>query len=106
MGSRTATWLAWLMCLVAAAAIAGTLAVAAASSSLDAYTILGPPAIVAFSVVGALIASRRPDNPIGWILCAIGVSFALGALSGNYATYALITKPGSLPGGGHGQHAR
>jgi hypothetical protein len=25
---------------------------------------------VAFSVVGALVASQRPENPIGWIFCA------------------------------------
>jgi signal transduction histidine kinase len=99
MGSRTATWLAWSMCLVAAAAIAGALAVDVVASSLDAFTILGIPAILAFSVVGALVAARRPDNPIGWILCAVGLSFALGSLSGEYATYTLITEPGSLPGG-------
>jgi hypothetical protein len=28
---------------------------------------------VAFSVVGALIASHRPENPIGWIFCAAAV---------------------------------
>jgi signal transduction histidine kinase len=99
MGSRTASWLAWSMGMVAAAAIAGTLAVDVAASSLDAFTILGIPAVLAFSVVGALIASRRPDNPIGWILCGAGLSFALGSLAGEYATYALITEPGSLPGG-------
>jgi len=37
MKSRTAAWLAWSMCLVAAAAIAGALAVVVASS-LDAFT--------------------------------------------------------------------
>jgi signal transduction histidine kinase len=99
MGSRTATWLAWSMCLVAAAALAGTLAIDAVASSLDAFTILGVPPILAFSVVGALIASRRQDNPIGWLLCGVGLSFALGSLAGEYAPYALITEPGSLPSG-------
>jgi signal transduction histidine kinase len=99
MGSRTATWLAWSMCLMAAAALAGTLAIDVLTSSLDAFTILGIPAILAFSVVGALVAPRRRDNPIGWILCGVGLSFALGSLAGEYATYALITEPGSLPGG-------
>jgi signal transduction histidine kinase len=98
MGSRTATWLAWTMCMAASAAIAGTLAVDVVASSLDAFTILGLPPILAFSVVGALIASRRPDNPIGWILCGVGLSFALGSFSGEYAAYALFRKPG-LPGG-------
>ena len=48
MKSRTAAWLAWSMCLVAAAAIAGALAVVVASS-LDAFTILGIPAIIALT---------------------------------------------------------
>ncbi len=99
MGSRTATWLAWSMCLVAAAAVAGSLAVDVVASSLDVFAILFIPAILAFSVVGAMIASRRRDNPIGWILCGVGLCFALGGLSGEYAIYALITEPGSLPGG-------
>ena len=99
MGSRTATWLAWSMCLVAAVAMAGSLAVDVVASSLDAFTILGLPAILAFSVVGALIASRHRNNPIGWILCGVGLCFALGGLAGEYATYTLITEPGSLPGG-------
>ena len=100
MRSRATVWLAWSMCLVATAAIAGALAVDVANSSVDvAFSVLGLPAIGAFSVVGALVASRRPDNPIGWIICAVGLTFALGSLSGEYATYALVTKPGSLPGG-------
>jgi signal transduction histidine kinase len=99
MGSRTATRLAWSMCVVAAAAIAGTVGIDVVASSLDAFSILGIPAILAFSVVGALVASRRPDNPIGWILCGVGLSFAVASLAGEYATYALITEPGSLPGG-------
>lgn len=60
MGSRTATWLAWVMCLVALAAMAGILAIGVAKSSLDAFSFLGIPAILAFSVAGALVASRLP----------------------------------------------
>jgi signal transduction histidine kinase len=89
----------WTLCLVAAAAMAGTLAVDIANSSVDAFSVLGIPAILAFSVIGALAASRQPENPIGWVLCAIGLSFALGSFAGEYATYALVTEPGSLPGG-------
>ncbi len=56
-------------------------------------------AFFVFTFVGALIASRRPGHPVGWLLCAIGLirgvySFALG-----YGGYALIAHPGALPGG-------
>ena len=56
---------------------------------------------VAFLIVGALIASRRPRNPIGWLyLGALAlISFGgSGNVSDQYAYYALVTRPGSLPG--------
>jgi uncharacterized membrane protein len=31
---------------------------------------------LAFPAIGALIVSRRPDNTVGWIFCAIGVGTA------------------------------
>jgi hypothetical protein len=53
---------------------------------------------MAFAAVGALVTSRRPENPIGWILCAVGLSNLLWAFASKYAIYALITREGSLPG--------
>ncbi len=32
---------------------------------------LDAPVLLAFGIVGALIASRRHDNAIGWLFCAI-----------------------------------
>jgi len=52
---------------------------------------------VAFSVVGALVASHRPENSIGWIFCAAALFQGLSISGYEYATYALITEPGSLP---------
>ena len=37
-------------------------------------------AVSGYALVGALVASRQPRNPIGWILLAIGNTLALGAL--------------------------
>jgi CHASE2 domain-containing sensor protein len=51
------------------------------------------------STVGTIIASRRPENPIGWILCAAGFLWASNTFFGYYAIRALITHPGSLPAG-------
>jgi uncharacterized membrane protein YidH (DUF202 family) len=34
--------------------------------------------IVAFATVGALLAWKRPENPIGWLLSGSGLAFALG----------------------------
>jgi hypothetical protein len=28
---------------------------------------------ITFPLVGAVVAARRPSNPLGWIFCAIGI---------------------------------
>jgi hypothetical protein len=54
--------------------------------------------ILSFSTVGALIATRQPQNPIGWIMIVAG--FALGAniLSSSYVDYSIAQPSGRLPG--------
>jgi hypothetical protein len=54
---------------------------------------------VPFATVGAFVASRRPENPIGWLFIAFGAAAALRFTGSQYATYALLTHPGSLPAG-------
>jgi hypothetical protein len=51
-----------------------------------------------FPTVGALIASRRPDNAIGWLFCALGAVFAVGVAAEAYSTFVLARSPSSLPG--------
>ncbi len=53
--------------------------------------------IPAFATVGALLASRRPDNPIGWIYCIVSLTTGVWMLAVEYARYAAVTRPGSLP---------
>ena len=53
---------------------------------------------VAFALLGAVVAAHRPDNPIGWLFLAIGLSGALGVVSNEYVNYTLVTAPGALPG--------
>jgi hypothetical protein len=50
-------------------------------------------------VLGALISSRRPENPIGWVLCAIGLASGSEFAAEGYAVYALLGNPGTAPGG-------
>jgi hypothetical protein len=49
--------------------------------------------------VGAVIASRRNENPIGWLLCASGLLFGVVLFASEYAIYTLLAVPGSLPAG-------
>ncbi|MDQ3751471.1 MAG: hypothetical protein M3333_01065 [Actinomycetota bacterium] len=54
--------------------------------------------LTVFVPVGALIASRHPRNPVGWIFLAIGLSEVLSKFAYEYAAYSLISNPGALPG--------
>src|SRR5215207_8344194 len=55
---------------------------------------------VSFAAVGALVASRQPKNTVGWIFCAMGLFSTYSAAGEQYAIYALVSSPGSLPWGG------
>jgi hypothetical protein len=54
-------------------------------------------AIGVSSLVGGLLAARRPSNPIGWLLGGIALAWALQQFSFGYAAYGLVAHPGSLP---------
>jgi hypothetical protein len=49
--------------------------------------------------IGAVVAARRWENPIGWMLVAMGVLQAMSVLVLEYAELALIVQPGLWPGG-------
>jgi hypothetical protein len=51
---------------------------------------------LAWSAMGALVASRHPENAVGWIFIAIGIAGIGGPMAEQYATYAYVTDPGSL----------
>jgi signal transduction histidine kinase len=53
---------------------------------------------IAIALVGGLVASRQPHNPIGWILLAGATATAVQGLAGQYAVHTLAVDPGSLPG--------
>jgi hypothetical protein len=49
--------------------------------------------------VGAIVASHRPENPVGWLLCLSGVVTSTDTFAAQYAIYALVAQPTSLPAG-------
>jgi hypothetical protein len=54
---------------------------------------------VVFSTVGAVVASRRPEHPVGWLFCVVGLVGGVRHLGAEYATYALPMSHESLAGG-------
>src|ERR687898_472263 len=51
-----------------------------------------PLGLTLSAVVGGLVASRRPGNPVGWFFLGSGGCFAITIVAAEYATYGL---PGS-----------
>ncbi|MGZ5296644.1 MAG: hypothetical protein ACXWYT_06990 [Actinomycetota bacterium] len=42
-----------------------------------------------FPIVGYLMATRRPDNSLGWLMLGIGMAIGLSAFLGSYSGYAV-----------------
>ena len=55
-------------------------------------------AVVSAATVGAVLASRRPRHPVGWLLLAAGLSEQCTNLIGEYVHYGVMGRPGGLPG--------
>ncbi|MBD0338548.1 MAG: hypothetical protein ICV67_04580 [Thermoleophilia bacterium] len=82
-------WLAWALWALAVGALAFTMAYGAPQTTDEPEHI---PVLVAFGVfllafatVGALVASARPRNPIGWIMCGAAIAYALGGIGAAFA---------------------
>ena len=106
MSRRNATLLAWSSWTLSVALVPTGLAfgILALSASLPPgrEPILTQIAVVdvlllAYGTVGALIASRRPENKIGWIFCAVGLALAVASTASGYADYGLYGTGGALP---------
>ena len=91
---RAAMWTAWsLFALVLLILALGLILWSPDADSYLLFALISGP----FAVVGVLIASRRPSNPIGWLFLVFAVVAAIVAFADRYASYALVEHPGSLP---------
>ena len=100
MSHRTAAWLAWSVWAVCLVLIALTLVLDFTTEELPlelggfrydpGFAVLTGVLSLAYPAVGALIASRLPTNPIGWIFCGLGLIYATQRFAMAYADHALL----------------
>jgi hypothetical protein len=103
MSYRTAAWLAWslwglALTLTALALLLLALILSHPDTHIYDYW-FNNTTIVIDVTVGAIVASRRPENPVGWLLCLSGLTTSISHFSSEYAIYTLLAKPNSLPAG-------
>jgi hypothetical protein len=61
--------------------------------------ISGQVVSMAVPVTGFVLASRRPENRIGWLFLVAGLALGLSGFSNPYALHALVAHRGSWPAG-------
>ena len=85
MSGRASTRLAWVLVALAVVLLASG-AVVSVTSGIGREVIIWVITLV-FAATGVLIASRHPDNAIGWIFLGAAVAAGLASLAGSYADY-------------------
>jgi hypothetical protein len=100
---EVAAWVLWALTMLGMLLIAwldqlSRQAGRAEVAQLTPSAFIGPGvAAVSGTTIGAVLASRRPRHPVGWLLLVVGVSLALGGVAPAYAAYGLLARPGALP---------
>src|SRR5215207_11718661 len=111
MSRRTTSWLAWSTCALSISiALLGVLFLVVLSRLphsifIDQWLenvmviplfspLLAMVTVLSFSTMGAVITSRRPDTPIGWLFCAIGFVGGVRLLSTECAAYSVVGHSG------------
>jgi hypothetical protein len=80
---------AWLDQLLRQAGRAELIALGAGNAPLAVAAVIA-------ATVGAVVASRRPRHPVGWLLLAMGLSLTLSGTVSSYRWHGLVV-PGVLP---------
>jgi hypothetical protein len=106
VSTRASAWLAWSLAALCVAMFLASLALyvlARSAQSPGNWVTVGTVSdmvsflpFLAFPLVGALVASRRPRNPIGWICLTDGLLWMLLSMTDSYSIYG-VAKPGSVP---------
>ena len=107
MRARTARWVAGCAAAGSVALTGGGLALAyvdrqlvpASQTGWTVSNVSNQVVNMAGAVMGFVLASRRPDNRIGWLFLVAGLALGVSGFSAQYAAHALVVHHGSLPAG-------
>ncbi|GID28020.1 hypothetical protein [Paractinoplanes brasiliensis] len=108
MSSGIRTWTAWGLCALTVVQLVGTAILAVLTRAIPDPTsshswllnlVDNSLITAALAIVGVLLATRRPANPIGWLLTGVAFVWSTNDFTHHYARYALEHAPGSLPAG-------
>jgi hypothetical protein len=94
--ARTVVRLAWSLWLLSLLLLAAGLPL----GELAGVGLRGLVESATYATVGAIVASRHPDNPIGWLFCALGVVVAFEFFGTEYSADEQFIAPASLAGAG------
>jgi hypothetical protein len=97
MRARTTSRLAWASCALVVVLGACVIALQVLNARASVQNTVAAGGALTAAAVGAVVASRRPQNPVGWFLLGSSVSLTLAEFTSEYALYGLRTAPGSLP---------
>ena len=101
VSARTATRLAWALWAVSVALVAVAISLELLTYDIipfvskdDSFSVFAVPIGVlslVYPTIGALIASRLPTNPIGWIFCIVGLLYGMRRSAEAYSDYAVYS---------------
>jgi hypothetical protein len=96
-------WAVWALTMLGLAVAAWLNQLQHQAGSPETAWLLQPASIpllvaaVSAATVGALVASRRPAHPVGWLLLGLGLLVVGNGVVSGYVSYGLLARPGALP---------
>ena len=95
MSAEVRRRLPWVIYGLMLVLLAITAVLTVENDSFEAFVAIAILMMLGYGTVGALLASRIPGNPLGWLMLAIGLGFVLVGLTSELVTYGYLTEPSS-----------
>jgi hypothetical protein len=101
--SGVVAWAVWALTMLGLAVAAWLDHLQRQAGSPETAWLLQPASIpllvaaVSAATVGALVGSRRPAHPVGWLLLGLGLLVVVNVVVFGYVNYGLVARPGALP---------